>query len=106
MAERGAYAKGVAKREEILAAALTIIGEQGFRRASVREIAEAVGLSPAGLLHYFGLKEQLFVAILGCVYGCPGTCCQSPPRESLTPDAANLAPTSQETPNTDGRLQP
>lgn len=64
MAKRGAYAKGVVKREEILEAALEIIGRRGYRSASVREIADAVGLSPAGLLHYFGSKEQLFVDIL------------------------------------------
>ncbi|GAA4487751.1 helix-turn-helix domain-containing protein [Microbacterium panaciterrae] len=64
MATRGAYAKGVVKREEILEAALEIVGRLGYRSASVREIAEAVGLSPAGLLHYFGTKEQLLVEIL------------------------------------------
>lgn len=64
MAKRGAYAKGVVKREEILEAALEIVGQRGYRSASVREIAEAVGLSPAGLLHYFGSKEQLLVEIL------------------------------------------
>lgn len=64
MATRGAYAKGVAKREEILDAALAVVASHGYRKASVREIAEAAGLSPAGLLHYFGTKEELFVAIL------------------------------------------
>ncbi|WP_120493886.1 TetR/AcrR family transcriptional regulator [Microbacterium phyllosphaerae] len=64
MATRGAYAKGVVKREEILEAALAVVASHGYRKASVREIAEAAGLSPAGLLHYFGTKEELFVAIL------------------------------------------
>lgn len=64
MAQRGAYAKGVAKREEILEAALAVVAERGYRKASVKEIADASGLSPAGLLHYFGSKEELFVAIL------------------------------------------
>ena len=64
MAQRGAYAKGIAKREEILDAALAVVAEHGYRKASVREIAEASGLSPAGLLHYFGSKEEMFVAIL------------------------------------------
>jgi AcrR family transcriptional regulator len=64
MVQRGAYAKGVAKREEILHAALTVIAREGYRGASVREIAEAVGLSQAGLLHYFESKEELFVEIL------------------------------------------
>lgn len=64
MTRRGAYAKGVAKREEILEAALGVIARDGIRGASVREIADAAGLSAAGLLHYFDSKEELFVEIL------------------------------------------
>lgn len=61
---RGAYAKGLAKREEILSRALDVVARKGYRGASVKEIAESVGLSQAGLLHYFGSKEELFTAIL------------------------------------------
>lgn len=61
---RGSYAKGVAKREEILDGALEVIAREGYRGASVKELADAVGLSQAGLLHYFGSKEELFTAIL------------------------------------------
>lgn len=61
---RGSYAKGVAKREEILTRALDVIAREGFRGASVKELADAVGLSQAGLLHYFGTKEELFTEIL------------------------------------------
>jgi len=61
---RGAYAKGVAKREEILQTALEVIAREGYRGASVKEIAEAVGLSQAGVLHYFDSKEELFTEVL------------------------------------------
>lgn len=64
MARRGSYAKGVAKREEILQRALEVIAREGYRGASVRELADAVGLSQAGLLHYFESKEELFTEIL------------------------------------------
>ncbi|HET7802283.1 MAG TPA: helix-turn-helix domain-containing protein, partial [Humibacillus xanthopallidus] len=64
MGRRGAYAKGVAKREEILDAALAVIARNGYQRTSVRDIAEAVGLSQAGLLHYFSSKEALFAEVL------------------------------------------
>jgi AcrR family transcriptional regulator len=64
MAERGAYAKGVRKREEILATALEFVAEHGYSSTTIRELASAVGLSPTGLLHYFGTKEELFVEIL------------------------------------------
>lgn len=61
---RGSYAKGVAKREEILTRALDVIAREGIRGASVKELADAVGLSQAGLLHYFDSKEHLFTEIL------------------------------------------
>ena len=64
MAARGAYAKGVAKREEILTTALEVIAKNGYHKTSIRDLAAAVGLSQTGLLHYFGTKEELFVAIL------------------------------------------
>lgn len=64
MAERGSYAKGVVKRKEILAAAVDLVGRNGFSGATVREVADAVGLSPNGLLHYFGSKDELFTEIL------------------------------------------
>ncbi|MDY7100671.1 MAG: helix-turn-helix domain-containing protein [Actinomycetota bacterium] len=64
MARRGRYAKGVVKRDEILDAALAAFAERGYDRTSVREIARAVGLSQAGLLHYFANKEELFAEVL------------------------------------------
>lgn len=64
MARRGPYAKGVAKREEILRTALEVVDRNGMRGTSVRELADAVELTQAGLLHHFGSKEELFLAIL------------------------------------------
>jgi AcrR family transcriptional regulator len=64
MTPRGRYAKGIAKREEILDAALEIFSRHGYDRTSVREIARATGLSQAGLLHYFTNKEELFTEVL------------------------------------------
>jgi AcrR family transcriptional regulator len=62
--QRGQYAKGVAKRDEILTTALDVIARNGYRRTSVKELADAVGLSQAGLLHYFSSKEELFQEVL------------------------------------------
>ncbi|MBF4579245.1 TetR/AcrR family transcriptional regulator [Frigoribacterium sp. VKM Ac-2530] len=64
MSRRGPYAKGVAKREEILRTALEVVDRNGMRGTSVRELADAVDLTQAGLLHHFGSKEALFLAIL------------------------------------------
>ncbi len=62
--ERGSYAKGRAKREEILERALEVIAREGYGGASIKELADAVGLSQAGLLHYFDSKEELFTEVL------------------------------------------
>jgi AcrR family transcriptional regulator len=64
MPPRGPYARGVAKREEALDAALELFCRDGYDKTSVREIARAIGLSQAGLLHYFSSKEELFVEVL------------------------------------------
>ncbi|HEY9308774.1 MAG TPA: helix-turn-helix domain-containing protein [Microbacterium sp.] len=63
-AARGPYAKGRAKRAEILDAALDVIDREGYASATVKELADAVGLSQNGLLHYFGSKDALFAEIL------------------------------------------
>jgi AcrR family transcriptional regulator len=64
MARLGTYAKGVARREEILVRALDVVGQSGPGATHVKDIADAVGLTPAGLLHYFDSKEELFAEIL------------------------------------------
>lgn len=64
MRERGRYAKGVAKRDEILTVALDVVARVGYGKATVREIAAAAGISPTGLLHHFDSKEVLFAEIL------------------------------------------
>lgn len=62
--QRGPYAKGEAKREEILDRAVEAIGKFWCHATSMREIASACGLSLAGLLHYYPNKETLLIAIV------------------------------------------
>ena len=64
MAQRGPYAKGKVKRAEILDVALEVIARDGYSSATVKHLADAVGLSQNGLLHYFGSKDALFAEIL------------------------------------------
>lgn len=61
---RGSYAKTAARRREILEAGMDVFAEQGFRSGSLREVAERVGMSQAGLLHHFSNKNELLAAIL------------------------------------------
>ncbi|NUS56098.1 MAG: TetR/AcrR family transcriptional regulator, partial [Streptomycetaceae bacterium] len=58
------YPKGVARRGEILRTALDVFATEGDRKASLRKIADRVGLTDTGVLHYFGSREELFLAII------------------------------------------
>ncbi|WEO76831.1 helix-turn-helix domain containing protein [Cryobacterium sp. SO2] len=58
------YAKGAAKRREILDAALAVVATQGYRNSSLQEIADAVGLTKAGVLHYFTSREELMAEVV------------------------------------------
>jgi AcrR family transcriptional regulator len=58
------YAKGRAKRREILHEAMALFGDAGYRGASLREIAARCGLSHPGLLHHFPTKQSLLLAVL------------------------------------------
>lgn len=57
-------ARGQARREEIVRAAMEVIAERGYRGASLAAVAEKVGLTQQGLLHYFPSKEDLLIAVL------------------------------------------
>lgn len=60
----GRYEKGRARRAEILRAALELIGRNGFRGSTLQDIADAVGVSKAGVLHYFDSKDELYAEVL------------------------------------------
>ena len=60
----GRYEKGRERRAEILRAALDLIGRNGFRGSTLQDIADAVGVSKAGVLHYFDSKADLYAEVL------------------------------------------
>ena len=51
-------------RARVLLAARTSFGERGFEGATIRDIALRAGVDPALVHHYFGSKQQLFVAAM------------------------------------------
>jgi AcrR family transcriptional regulator len=61
---RGPYAKTEEKRRVILDAALEVFAKSGYRSGSIRDIADRVGMSEAGLLHHFPNKSALLAAVL------------------------------------------
>jgi AcrR family transcriptional regulator len=60
---RGAYPKGVARRQEILDRAIEVFARRGSERTSLRAIAHEVGVTHAALTHYFGSLEELLVEV-------------------------------------------
>jgi AcrR family transcriptional regulator len=49
-------------REQIAQAARRQFAELGFDRTSIRSVAAEAGVDPRLVLHYFGTKQQLFLA--------------------------------------------
>ena len=56
--------RGEVRRREILDAATRLFSERGFENATYSELAADVGLSQAGLLHYFPSKRDLLLGVL------------------------------------------
>ena len=52
------------RRATILAEATAIVGERGYNGFGLQELAQRCDLTKAGLLHHFGSKEQLLIAVL------------------------------------------
>lgn len=61
---RGEYAKTAERRQQIVSAAVEVFSAAGYRKGSIRDVAEKVGLSQAGLLHHYPSKEHLLEAVL------------------------------------------
>jgi len=52
------------RRAEILDAALEVFAERGYRGASLAAVADKVGLTQQGVLHYFPSKDALLIEVL------------------------------------------
>lgn len=61
---RGSYANGERRRAEIVDAALKVFAEKGFRRLSLRQIAEEIGTNHVALQYHFGSKDALLEAVI------------------------------------------
>ncbi|GDY32300.1 TetR/AcrR family transcriptional regulator [Gandjariella thermophila] len=64
MARAGRRPGRTGTRERILAAARELFGQRGYEGTTIRAIAAAAEVNPALLHHFFGTKEQVFVAAL------------------------------------------
>lgn len=62
--ETPGYAPGRERRRRTLDAATAMFAHAGYHGTSLRDIAERVGTGKSTLVHHFGTKEQLLIAVL------------------------------------------
>lgn len=55
-------------REEILKVSIPLFAKTGYDGVSMRDVAVAVGLTPAALYYHFSDKEQLYVDVVGYAF--------------------------------------
>src|SRR5689334_8496970 len=61
--------RGLARREQILDAAVELFAHHGYRGTGIMALAERVGISHPGVLRYFGTKEGLLHAVMERRFG-------------------------------------
>ena len=49
------------KQEHIINAALTVFGRNGYKKASIADIAKETGISKGMVMYYFGSKKNLYL---------------------------------------------
>ncbi len=54
----------VEKQARIVNAALLVFGTNGYKKASINDIAMAAGISKAMVFHYFGTKKELYIYLV------------------------------------------
>lgn len=60
---RRTYAGTEQRRERLLGTVAALIAAKGYEAASMRDVSEALGVSPAGLYYHFKSKEDLLFHI-------------------------------------------
>ncbi|MFB9308703.1 AcrR family transcriptional regulator [Agromyces hippuratus] len=63
-ARAAGYSVGRARQARIIADATELFARRGFHDTSLREVAEAVGISKSALLHHYPTKDALLVAVI------------------------------------------
>ncbi len=56
--------RGDIRRREILDAAFFVFGKLGYERATLNDVAGAIGISAGTICHHFGTKNDLFEAVI------------------------------------------
>jgi AcrR family transcriptional regulator len=93
-AEHRTYPKGVRRRQQILDAAIALLAQRGVDRASLRTVAEAIGVSHTALRHYFSSRDELLVEVYRTheARWAKDTAGAGTPGSADSPDAAEESP--------------
>lgn len=75
------------RRAALVKAAISTVGQAGSLDVTVAQIARAAGMSPALAHHYFGSKDQIFLAAMRHVLGEYGAAVLAGLRVAKTPRA-------------------
>lgn len=59
----------VEKQKVVIDAALGVFGTNGYKKASISDIANAAGISKAMIFHYFGTKKVLYLCLVNLCTG-------------------------------------
>jgi len=71
MPENKTFTKGVDTKEKILKEATKLFSELGYKSASVRKIAAAVGIRESALYNHFTNKEEIFLEVAKEIFSSP-----------------------------------
>ncbi|MEY2570585.1 MAG: hypothetical protein QOE63_935 [Acidimicrobiaceae bacterium] len=61
---KGQARLGAERRASIVDAAIEVFAQRGFRGGALADVAELVGMTPAGILYHFGSKEALLAEVI------------------------------------------
>ncbi|MFV0533116.1 MAG: TetR/AcrR family transcriptional regulator [Cumulibacter sp.] len=64
MARKRSLDEGPTVRQAVLDAGARLYSERGFRATSIRDLADAAGISSSTMYHHFANKQQILYAIL------------------------------------------
>ena len=71
------------RKQEILYAGLSLFIQKGYSGTTIKDIANAVGMSTGLLFHYFSSKEELYLALVTLGIEGPMSSVQPTPQEPM-----------------------
>ncbi|QLY31241.1 TetR/AcrR family transcriptional regulator [Nocardia huaxiensis] len=93
-AAQGAVVAGRSTKDAIREAAIQLFSAKGFEQSSLREVADAVGITKASLYYHYASKVDLLVAIIEPIFDDMRALVDSLDGREHTPDAVRAVLTA------------